>query len=317
MDKEFHYYITYIIAQRAGFQPRDAYVIAYASQHTDDNTTDLTISPDSPDAYSNYISQTMDIFKPQGEHMRIYPAFHFMPGTIAEISSKSAMRRDGNFHILNTVPDNQNSRKVLKAALDSNDLYRIGIATHMYADTFAHQNYVGYKEDFNQMKGLWGAVAPSIGHADAMHKPDRPALKWDDERLIPSHSSIDNKKRFLDASQSILGAYSAYLGTHPDEQAIIRSIDLAIGDYDPKNASEKERIKHYKELIGPNFVEYSKNAWFQEAVAGNVKDGYTWQEDYQQSNWFRFQEAVKAHQRYAMGEVLQPIFNMMEFHDTL
>jgi len=32
MDCEFHYYITYIVAQRAGFNPEDSYIIAYSSQ---------------------------------------------------------------------------------------------------------------------------------------------------------------------------------------------------------------------------------------------------------------------------------------------
>ena len=37
MDKEFHFYITYIVAQKAGFGPEDSYRIAYSSQYTDDN----------------------------------------------------------------------------------------------------------------------------------------------------------------------------------------------------------------------------------------------------------------------------------------
>jgi predicted GNAT family acetyltransferase len=37
MDIEFHYYMTHLIALRAGFKPDDAFVIACASQHTDEN----------------------------------------------------------------------------------------------------------------------------------------------------------------------------------------------------------------------------------------------------------------------------------------
>ncbi|MDA8104143.1 MAG: hypothetical protein M0Z71_02065 [Nitrospiraceae bacterium] len=37
MDIEFHYYMTHLIALRAGFKPDDAFKIAYASQYTDDN----------------------------------------------------------------------------------------------------------------------------------------------------------------------------------------------------------------------------------------------------------------------------------------
>jgi hypothetical protein len=37
MDREFHYYMTHLIASRAGFWPDDAFTIAHASQYTDEN----------------------------------------------------------------------------------------------------------------------------------------------------------------------------------------------------------------------------------------------------------------------------------------
>jgi hypothetical protein len=38
MDIEFHYYMTYITALRAGFRVDDAYTIAYSSQYDDNDT---------------------------------------------------------------------------------------------------------------------------------------------------------------------------------------------------------------------------------------------------------------------------------------
>jgi hypothetical protein len=46
MDREFHSYMTYIIALRAGFETDDAYTIAYSSQYTDDNDTPYEILGD-------------------------------------------------------------------------------------------------------------------------------------------------------------------------------------------------------------------------------------------------------------------------------
>ncbi|MEW5746461.1 MAG: DUF6765 family protein [Nitrospirota bacterium] len=43
MDIEYHYYITFLIALRAGFKRDEAYKIAYASQYTDDNDTSYAI----------------------------------------------------------------------------------------------------------------------------------------------------------------------------------------------------------------------------------------------------------------------------------
>ncbi|MCX5806157.1 MAG: hypothetical protein NT010_08860 [Proteobacteria bacterium] len=325
MDIEFHYYITYIIACRAGFKPEDARIIAYSSQYTDDNDTIYRIHEGHPDEYANYISQTMDIFNPQKEYMRIYPVFHFMPGTLTEITGDSAWRRDGKFHIMNTIPDNLNSRQLLQAALYSRNLYSIGIATHMYADTFAHQNFVGFNEGFNEMKGLFEGLIPNIGHADAKHKPDEPDLIWEDERLIPSISQIDNKKRFLEAARCIYEKYIRYLNAPDDSNNFITLIDEAIGPY---YGNEEDRIDRYKALIGNNFIEYDKKQWFKEAIdfvnteipysggGYNVPISETewiWRGNYKETDWYKFQESVKAYQWLAMDTVIGPIFEKMEF----
>ena len=92
MDFEFHYYITGLIAQRAGFSEDDAKIITYASQFVDDNDVVLNVTDrKTGKAYSNYISQTMDILKPKKTLMRIYPIFHFVPG---DPMTESARRGD-------------------------------------------------------------------------------------------------------------------------------------------------------------------------------------------------------------------------------
>jgi hypothetical protein len=326
MDIEFHYYITYIVALRAGFKPEDAFIIAYSSQYTDDNTTVYTIDKGGPGEYSNYISQTANILKPQKELMRVYPAFHFMPGALGEIAGDCARRRDGKLHLMNTIPDSINSRQILKAALDSHDLCRIGIATHMYADTFAHQNFVGFEESFNGMKGLFESIVPDIGHADAGYKPDRISLLWEDRRLVQSHSKIDNKERFIEAAQCIYQRYASYLNTSPDSRKTAAQIDKAIGKHED---GKKARIDRYKKLIGRGFIQYDKKVWFREAVdrvsveiqytggedtVPRSETEYVWKGNYKESRWYRFQEAVKAHQRPAMDTVIGPIFEKMEFN---
>jgi len=327
MDIEFHYYITCIIARRAGFRPEDAHIIAYSSQYTDDNDTVYSIDQDGPNAYSNYISQTMNILKPQKELMRIYPVFHFMPGTLDEIAGDSARRRDGKLHLMNVIPDNMDSKKCLSAAFDSQNLYRVGIATHMYADTFAHQNFVGFEDGFNDMKGLLESLIPSIGHADAKHQPDLPALIWEDERLVPSHTEIDNKKRFLEAASCLFDFYSSYLKISQNKESVIKEIDEAIGDY---GGTEEDRIERYKALIGTDYQEYDKKSWFNDAVVLVSKDiPYTgdgdtvprseaqlaWNENFKETHWLKFQEAVKTHQRYALETAVAPIFKVMEFEN--
>ena len=116
MDIEFHYYITYIIALRSGFKVHDAHTIAYSSQYTDDNDTPYEIQHvNFP--YENYISQTMDITKPKDELLRIHPYFHFFPGTKREIVNNSYPRKDGKLHLLNTIPNNMNVKRLFAKSL--------------------------------------------------------------------------------------------------------------------------------------------------------------------------------------------------------
>ncbi len=324
MDIEFHYYITYIVARRAGFNANDAYIIAYSSQHTDDNTIVHNISQGTPDAYANYISQTMNILKPQKELMRIYPVFHFLPGSLGEISGDCARRADGKLHLMNTIPNSASARMALSEALSSNDLYRAGIATHTYSDTFAHQNFVGADDAFNDMAGLLEKLIPSVGHADAKNQPDVPNELWQDMRLVPSHASVDNKARFLEAAGCLFDLYRGRLTAGDDKDKLLDDIKGAIGD---SASTREERIDTYKKLIGQEFIEYGEKDWFKEAVDFTAIDTFdpghgdtvpvsttrwAWQGDYRATRWFKFQEAVKTHQEFVLANIVRPIYATME-----
>jgi hypothetical protein len=324
MDHEFHYYITYLIAARAGFAPPEAQTLAWASQYTDDNTAVFTIDRGLPTEYANYISQTMNILKPQRALFRIYPLFHFIPG---DPMSPSAWRKDGAMHWLNTTPDSENANLILDAALATGNPHRIGIACHGYADTWAHQNFVGYLHEFNAMTGPIDAAIPDIGHADAQHAPDQPARVWQDDRLL--NGRVDNRARFLDAAAGLYRRLSRHIAPRmrkkerlAREAALRADLDRCIGPDDPGNDREEERIARYRELaaVGRAYGSremdpYDANRWMDEAVETDVrgvrdrgdsvlarldplKDRYRWRDPARrrETPWHRFQEAVKAHQ---------------------
>jgi hypothetical protein len=325
MDIEFHYYITYLVARRAGFSPDDAYLIGYASQYTDDNNTLYDISEGTADAYTSDISQTVNILKPRRDLMRIYPAFHFMPGTAGEVGNGPAQRDDGLTNRLNTIPDNANARTLLRAALDTNDLYRIGIATHMFVDTFAHQNFTGSFSEFNFVQaGIGEALIPAIGHAPALHKPDIPGLLWQDNRLTGGYANVNNKERFLAAARRLYQEYRAHLPAGSDEEeTLVNDISGAIGEPAGNAARGKAaRIARYVALIGGEFREYRAETWFTQAVdfvlvdtggggpdtTPQQKAVYQWKAGYRNSPWYKFQEAVKQHKAAAenmLGPVLE------------
>jgi hypothetical protein len=341
MDIEFHYYITYLIAKKAGFNPKESETIAYASQYVDDNTIIFNINEESAYYYENYISQTINILKAKKKLMRIYPIFHFIPG---DYDSPQAKRRDGRMHLLNCTPDSKNANYIFKNALKSKNLYQIGIATHSFVDTWAHQNFVGYYDDFNSIKGVLESALPNIGHADAMHQPDMAGLIWKDKRLLKANQKIDNKERFISASKRLLEELCFVVDGNIKETEIIKrqnelekDIDFIIQENDPTNKRKKTRIKRCIELStkeqygASELKKYKKYDWFKKAVFIDkrglddleasifgeftiLKDKYTWKDtnNYQQSDWYKFQEEIKKYQEFSYGYLTDKVFSQMD-----
>jgi len=331
MDIEFHYWMTALIANRAGFSKEQSSTIAYCSQYVDDNDVCLEIEnrDNNKDVYCNFISQTMNILKPKTDLMRIYPIFHFVPG---EPDAYSARRRDGKMHILNTTPNNEIANAMLEAAFKAGEdsrLYRIGVATHTYVDTWAHQNFVGYYDFFNNI-GL--DPKPDIGHSDAEHHPDWPAHRWNDERLLDKE--VNNKHRILSASECLFKKYCDYLKT-PDAdekwKALEKELIQLIGKVSTgsHNYDLDSRMSRYKEMTTPWLKEFDETEWFNEAIETHVKglrdskedlralftifkDKHYWRDakNKDRYKWYKFQEAVKDHERLAIGLLGERFKNM-------
>jgi len=267
-------------------------------------------------AYENFISQTMNILKPKRRLMRIYPVFHFIPG---EPDACTARRRDGKMHLLNTTPDSEIANALIDDALATSGetrLYRIGIATHAYVDTWAHQNFVGWFDYFNNI-GL--DIKPDKGHADAEHHPDWPSHRWEDERLV--ESTVHNTSRFLEAARKLYRKYRAALpGVNPAMQwpELQKLLVDAMGEQfsGGSNRHRNGRMDAYG-AMAPWLGEFDEEKWRYAAIEKDlfalICNGCCyWREDVvpEETDWFRFQEAVKEHQRAAM-KLLDPLFKRM------
>jgi hypothetical protein len=334
MDIEFHYWITGIIARESGFTEDEAKKIAYSSQFVDENDTSLTIKDkEKKKEYRNFISQTLNILKPKTELLRIYPIFHFIPG---HPEADTAKRRDGKMHLFNTTPNSEFANKILQKSFKAKQdvrLYRIGIATHGFVDTWAHQNFTGWHEAFNAV-GL--NPIPNIGHADAQHHPDWVGHRWLDDRLVDGE--INNNHRFLSAAKELFTHYCDYLfsaGRYqgdkgpkwPRVQKLLLKLmgSASSGDL---NYGREERVSSYKEYADW-LPEFDEAVWFDEAIDTRVrglkdskssifaeltvfKDEYFWKADTDKTftHWFKFQKAVKQHERYALKQI-SPYFRQI------
>jgi hypothetical protein len=334
MDIEFHYWITGIIALKAGFNDKESNIIAYSSQYVDDNDRNYKIvdKKKNKKPYNNFVSQTMNILKPKPELFQIYPVFHFVPG---DPTFESCNRRDGKLHILCTTPNGCYANEMLDAAFKAphdTRLYRIGIATHAFSDTWSHQNFVGWYDYYNQI-GL--DPKPDIGHADAEFHPDMMGHEWDDLRLV--ESNVNNNHRFMSAAKSLFEKYCAYLkaqgrpnnsGKWPSlKKSLNEMIGSAYTETINSNERKEKRIKMYKEFA-PALPEYDEWEWFNSAIESKViglrdnsipqittifKDKYSWKKSIkkQATHWYKFQEAVKEHEKFGV-KLLSPVFKKMD-----
>jgi hypothetical protein len=335
MDIEFHYYMTYLIAARAGFVPADAAIIAQSAQEIDDNHIPIRVSAGTEFVYDSVISQTMDILHPH-HNMRIYPIFHFIPG---DPDATSARRKDGLRSRWVTTPNSPLANEMLDTALNSGDLYRIGASAHAFADTWAHQNFTGECDIYNRMppQSFYGWIKGAvprmrIGHALAGYLPDIPGLIWTDGRLVDG--PIDNTERFMTAADHLFRKLARYRGasTSIDEPAADLVSDLR-ADIGPSSkltaALDPRRIARYKARAlapaygGTAMPDYRQGKWADAAfieqrgnplrhaviwlaehagLIGDVLDfgtrmPCTWRDPAtrEQTDWYKFQQAVRSH----------------------
>jgi hypothetical protein len=290
MDVEFHYYMTYLIAVKSGFENKQAQTIAYSSQYIDDNDIIFNISQGTEDYYKNYISQTKNITKPRKKLFRIYPLFHFIPG---DPLTEKARRRDGKLHYLNTTPDNDNANQLLDAALTTNNLYKIGMAVHAFADTYAHQNFAGYYDAFNSLRGILKKSPSKIGHASAGHKPDIPNLIWNDQRLLTQNSERNNKEIFLKAAARIFEKLKRHNNPEvnteelkKEKEDLLVDLSAAVGETTSEysffknlflKGEQKKRINNYlklssKKCYGSSRLEkYNAFKWLNQVLINKIK----------------------------------------------
>ncbi len=196
MNIEFHYYALYYISRCAGFPQPEAPTLAISSQLVDESTAPWEIRGEGPISFTQ-VTQNY-VFWDEGVATGIYRPFHFVPGLQAQAGAR---RRDGKPGRFATTEDSPLAREILISALRSRDLFRIGIALHAYADTWAHQNFSGDSEPQNAFDQ--NSLLPAAGHLQALKNPDNPRLVWTDPRLKDEFRMVDNAARCSRAAEMI------------------------------------------------------------------------------------------------------------------
>lgn len=320
MDKEFHYWVTGLVAEYAGFPPADCRKLAYSAQYVDDNKYHVEVYDGEFDVFPSYVShvsQTEDITQPKADIMKIYPLFHFIPG---DKDVAASARNDGKTHPLLTTPNSSYARKIMEYTLqnarsrypkDKSCLHRIGIAAHCYVDTWAHQNFSGWFDDLN---GLPNYDWPNIGHFDPGHNPDLIHNEWQDERLVDA--KVENNPRFKDAAENLytyLSSFCIWANQSPrgNWNTLAAFLDSTWDEKD--NSTRIQRYRGHSKYL-PEYDDriLEAGAFTRKMVTevdGTHREKCLWRTEVKKrsTEWFRFQEAVKGH-IIDSSTILRPAF---------
>ena len=153
-------------------------------------------------------------------------------------------------------------KRLLVAALKTRNLYRVGIALHTFADSWAHQNFSGVFDEWNQFEG--NSIIPAIGHAQALRSPDQLTEIWKDPRIVENGGYISNRERFFQAAGKIYKYLATYNGRSFDDVDFVMDLLTEIVGPPGKERAMSERILDY--IIEENIQKYDRYEWISEAI---------------------------------------------------
>ncbi|MFW6364089.1 MAG: DUF6765 family protein [Spirochaeta sp.] len=327
MNGEFHYYWTYILAVEAGLPAADAEILACASQYPDENIDPVRVLTEKG-AYDSIVTHHYGFWS-ETAHREVLVPFHFIPGDPAEAAAARTDHAPGRWTV---TPKSPIARRALIQALKTRSLYRIGIALHAYADTWAHQNFSGLRDPANQLPA--GSLLPAIGHAQFRLKPDILEARWEDPRLVPSLRRVDNRERFFAAAEMIFRYLCTFNHRDWDSWPLIRDrMERIIGPPGREKSPEERLLDYQIEYGAPPAV---RSAWKSLALqtpagassrgadsdprAAAVQEKLRWFRDellersslqkraeaaaapgFFDSHWYRWMEAARAHREEVQG----------------
>ncbi|OQW99797.1 MAG: hypothetical protein BWK74_01375 [Desulfobacteraceae bacterium A6] len=249
MQIDFHLCVTYVVSRLAGFGHREAETVAHCAQYVDDATNSGTIKFDNGAMFSRTSSahKILD-YKNFNElaNRYVWIPFHFLPGNNGK---KAGENPEGTFiEKLICRPGSFVAKDMINACIRGGNalygLHRLGIALHVYADTWAHQGFAGVINEINAVKKLddeenidavfgsklkkfFGDIFDDIacefasgiiplGHGAALSLPDRPYLKWTYKDSRGNTVARDNPAQFLEAAHEMCRAVQRFRAGNPD-----------------------------------------------------------------------------------------------------
>ncbi|WP_196602197.1 DUF6765 family protein [Pectinatus frisingensis] len=210
MDIDFHFGTIYVLSRWAGFNALDAKALATTSQLVDDNIPALKVSIKHRSSGHEPLENLYDL----KDNNEIWFPFHFLPNLNENTANRLICKKNSN--LSNQLSDYLKSIVDLQA---NKNLFRLGVGLHVYADTWAHQEFSGHISSDNIItnpdviypkEALWERTEdsfihdlPPLGHVSAIHWPDRPYAFWKCTPKFP-----DGRKNWIEFVEAASAIYS-------------------------------------------------------------------------------------------------------------
>ncbi|MBX9349197.1 hypothetical protein K5M36_19120 [Chromobacterium vaccinii] len=371
MQYDMHYYGTYAMAAAAGIPEDDAETIAYASQHVDDQnyTSQVSVREVKADLCETVIGIptahhpiSRQIIAAGIEHLirkiisflahknknrselmgeddcrLVWVPFHFLPGNKGKLYLEKLVCQEDS-KIANEMLENH-----LKHTSSDFNLELIGIAAHVYADTFAHFGFSGVTSWLNSIdvdsisisdshgnetrayiegrantfRKLYGNTenALCLGHGGVDTCPDRPFLRWEfrykdgDQKL----ETRNNSEHFLLSCQKMHAYFCRfadirYPGALRKTVINFDSIALAIQEILNFEGPADDRVQQWLLAMQNNQLGPFRPCVKYDNEAWNTELIAALEEKnftkIRQSNAYRFLAAAEYHRHYVLKQLL-------------
>lgn len=344
MQIDFHHAVTYVTARLAGFKHEQAAIVAHAAQYVDDATSSGTVYFDNKALY-NRVSSAHKMIDPRNaldlaNHL-VWLPFHFLPGNGGRGAGQDPQ---GKFiEKIICTPDSPIAKEMVRDVIINQDrpygLHRLGVAMHVYADTWAHQGFAGVIHEVNEVEdaqddntkgGLLEEASkkfldvlddaiPPLGHGRANIFPDMPFLSWSYKNYRGEKIPRNNTELFCAAADELCKAMQRFREKNPlaevqgladDNKAKIKNLFETLIQEDGN-----ERHQKWLKAINDGMFSFGKvnltyaprgeSSWKHQALGtSHDLEVHTYKEDFLQSNWKLFHDAIQAHGFYVTHDLL-------------
>jgi hypothetical protein len=342
MQIDFHHGVTYVVSRLAGFNHPEADIIAHSAQYVDDAINQGIIKFKNSKALFRRISSAHRMLDYRNfEALAKNPVwipFHFLPsgGATPDQPLVDKLICRPNSPVAQAMV-----RECINQKNDVHHLQRLGITMHVFADTWAHQGFAGINHKINKVSelvdadgqpdhylrdrlaGYFVSKALPLGHGGALSHPDRPYLIWGytngQKEIVRRH----NPRDFLTAADEMCKTMQRYRLGDPDavvagllepDRSYIAHLLITLNSPDKKERHQQwlTQISQGKFSFGASQVSYidkGVGSW-KYAALGTEKaedaadEVFTYQNNFLNSNWKLFHDALLVHQLFVLYDLL-------------